>query len=366
MLCQALVLAVTVQAEMTFEEFKVAYGKVYNGIEEEMRREAVFAANVERISTHNKKQLTYTMAVNQFADLEEDEFLAQYTGLLQSTLREDAMMGFLDLPEAQDEAVDWVQRGAVNAVKDQLPKKCGACWAFSTVGVLESAYQISTGQLLDLAEQQLVDCDSSNNGCLGGWPHNAYDKYVTGHGMCTQASYSYTGQQGSCKDSSCTVAVPKGFISGHHDVVRTASALKSAIASQPVSVTVHMRDWQFYANGVVTAGCTGQVDHAVIAVGYGTDGQDYFKIRNSLGSSWGEGGYIRLAQNSSSSEGTACLLQAFPVVPTLSSDGCVDHDDAITCNRFKSVGECESSSQYYDYMKQHCCKTCGFGSMLQV
>merc|ERR1711988_2073078 len=65
---------------------------------------------------------------------------------------------------------------------------------------------------------------------------------------------------------------------------------------------------QLYSNGVVTGSCRGQINHAVIAVGYGTDGVDYFKIRNSWGTSWGESGYIRLGQNGGS-QGTACLFQ---------------------------------------------------------
>merc|ERR1712217_1018405 len=154
---------------------------------------------------------------------------------------------------------------------------------------------------------------------------------------------------------------------------QTSSALKSALASQPVSVTVNAGQLQFASHGVVTGPCRGQINHAVIAVGYGTDGQDYFKIRNSWGASWGEAGYIRLAQNSPSSQGTACLLQYNPVVPTLSSSptptptpGCVDLDDASDCSYWKSAGYCSTSSQYYDYMKEHCCNSCGFGAELLV
>jgi len=246
----------------------------------------------------------------------EDEFVAQYTGV-RPTIRDDAMVGFQTPQDVVEDAVDWVQRGALNPIKNQ--GQCGSCWAFSTVGALESAYQIATGQLVNVAEQQLVDCDTSNDGCSGGWPYLAYDQYVSRHGMCSTASYSYTARDGNCKASSCTVAIPQGTVSGHMNVQKTASALKSAIASQPVSVTVNAGDMQFYANGVVTGGCSGSINHAVMAVGYGVDGQDYFKIRNSWGTSWGEAGYIRLAQNSYSSQGTACLLQESPVVPTLTT-----------------------------------------------
>jgi hypothetical protein len=134
---------------------------------------------------------------------------------------------------------------------------------------------------------------------------------------------------------------------------------------------------QLYANGVVTGSCSGQINHAVIAVGYGTDGLDYFKIRNSWGSSWGEAGNIRLSQNGGS-EGTACLYQYSPVTPTLSTSpiptpeptpsptpaptpACTDLDDASDCSYWKTEGYCSSSSQYYSYMQEHCCHSCGFG-----
>merc|ERR1712004_34039 len=151
-----------------------------------------------------------------------------------------------------------------------------------------------------------------------GWPHTAYDSYVSRHGYCSESSYSYTARGGYCQDSSCVVKIPQGGVTGHNNVGSSSSGLKSALSSQPVSVTVNAGQLQLYANGVVTGSCSGQVNHAVIAVGYGTDGVDYFKIRNSWGSSWGEAGNIRLSQ-SGGSQGTACLFQYAPVTPKLAS-----------------------------------------------
>merc|ERR1719387_702401 len=113
--------------------------------------------------------------------------------------------------------------------------------------------------------------------------------------------------------------MPRGTVTGHTNVGKSSSGLKSALSRQPVSVTVNAGQLQFYANGVVSGSCSGQINHAVIAVGYGTDGLDYFKIRNSWGTGWGERGYIRLSQNGGS-QGTACLLQDPPVVPRLSTE----------------------------------------------
>lgn len=255
------------------------------------------------------------MDVNEFADLTEDEFLARYTGALPPAPSDEPVFEAEDTEEVAD-AVDWVQKGVVNPIKDQ--GQCGSCWAFSTMGALESGYAISTGNLLSVAEQQLVDCDKINKGCSGGWPHTAYDSYLSSAGVCSESSYAYTARDGSCRASSCSLALAKGVVTGHADVGKSASGLKSAVSKQPVSVTVNAGQLQFYGNGVVTGTCSGQINHAVIVVGYGTDGVDYFNIRNSWGTGWGESGYIRLGQDGGS-QGTACLYQYAPVTPTLSN-----------------------------------------------
>ena len=137
----------------------------------------------------------------------------------------------------------------------------------------------------------MVDCDKANNGCSGGWPHTAFDSYIAKAGYCSSSSYAYKGSAGSCRASSCDVRLSQGSVTGHTNVAQTSSGLKSALSQQPVSVTVNAGQLQLYSSGVVTGSCSGQINHAVIAVGYGTDGLDYFKIRNSWGSSWGESGY---------------------------------------------------------------------------
>jgi len=77
------------------------------------------------------------------------------------------------------------------------------------------------------------------------------------------------------------------------------AALKAAVALHPVSVAVEAdkQAFQFYKKGIIKAGpkCGYKLDHGVLAVGYTAD---YWIVKNSWGSSWGESGYIRLAYGS--------------------------------------------------------------------
>jgi len=337
----------------TFAAWAATHGKVYNG-DEIVTREAIYNANVVKIEEHNEAKREWTMDVNVFADLEEDEFLAQYTGASPPPPSDQPSFEVEYSDEVAD-AVDWVQKGFVNPIKDQ--GKCGSCWAFSTMGVVESGHAIATGNLVSVSEQQLVDCDGSNDGCSGGWPHTAFSHYLKFRvGVCSESSYPYTGRDGSCSLSSCSIAIAKDVVTGYTNVGMSSAGLKSALSEQPVSVTVNAAQLQFYGNGVVTGTCSGQINHAVIAVGYGTDGTDYFNIRNSWGTGWGESGYIRLGQNGGS-QGTACLYQYAPVTPRLSSDpprpaptpvpapsgSCA----AVGCGNYSDEGQCDCDSECF-------------------
>ncbi len=94
--------------------------------------------------------------------------------------------------------IDWRTKGAVTPVADQ--GQCGSCWAFSTVATLESAHFIRTGELLQLSQQQFVDCadgDYGNLGCSGGSPYAAY-LYSDAEPIELASEYPYTGVEGTC------------------------------------------------------------------------------------------------------------------------------------------------------------------------
>merc|ERR1719421_1001035 len=205
----------------------------------------------------------------------------------------------VELPAATADSVDWEAKGAVTPVKNQ--GQCGSCWAFSTTGSVEGAFQIAGNPLTSFSEQDLVSCASSsgNQGCNGGLMDDAF-KWIESNGIASEASYPYTsgsGQTGTCKSSVTAVAKVTGF----QDVAQGNEAqLKSSIQAAPTSVAIEADKsaFQLYKSGVFdSATCGKKLDHGVLAVGYGTDsGKDYYKVKNSWGASWGQQGYILMVQ----------------------------------------------------------------------
>jgi C1A family cysteine protease len=130
-------------------------------------------------------------------DLTNAEFKATYLGLLPK--KTASVFGtHKHSGKAPAASVDWRTKGDVQKVKDQ--GQCGSCWAFSTVGSLESADAIQKGTLGDFSEQQLVDCSTSygNMGCNGGLMDYAF-QYVIDNGITTESAYPYKAVDQKCK-----------------------------------------------------------------------------------------------------------------------------------------------------------------------
>jgi cathepsin L len=306
--------------EQSFNSWSQLHGKTYRSDVEFNHRLNVYSENLKFIEDHNRKNVGFSLAMNQFGDLTSAEFGHLYnslrinsSNLLQS---EDA---YYDPYFVGDDTVDWRTKGAVTAIKDQ--GQCGSCWAFSAVGSTEGAWAINKGKLVSLAEQQLVDCSSAqgNAGCDGGWMDSAF-KYIIlqkTKGIDTEATYKYTARDGTCKAAAGTTGAT---LSAFKDVTaKSEPALTQAIMTVgPVSVAIDasQSSFQFYSSGVYyEKSCSSvRLDHGVLAVGYGTqDSSDYYIVKNSWGTDWGMQGYILMSRNKNNNCGIA-TKSSYPTV----------------------------------------------------
>jgi len=275
-----------------WNEFKSVHS--VNG--DETERKAIFADNVKKAVEHNRKETgSYMGLEGPFAAMTLDEFQSMNIRGFKSA--KDQGLPDLGMHEEDSSVVaatiDWTTKGAVTPVKNQ--GHCGSCWAFSTTGGLEGQWQLTTGNLVSMSEQQFVDCDTGSSGCNGGSMEQAFS-WSKSTAVATESSYAYTARDGSCK-SSFSSAIPSGGVTGYKRVSGSASGLTSALQQSPVSVAIEADQsvFQMYSSGVITSGCGTSLDHGVLAVGVNSDGS--IKVKNSWGSSWGAKGFVNIATN---------------------------------------------------------------------
>jgi len=269
----------------------------YSTKSEHDKRFEIFKTNMDKIKEHNNGGHSWKMGITQFSDMTPEEFKSYIScGSMKLRRGKSVFDAPRDWNKTAPSSVDWVEKGAVTPVKNQ--GSCGSCWSFSATGAIEGRSFISSGKLISLSEQDLVDCSKQNSGCNGGLMDYAFAFVESNGGLCTEDDYPYVAyQHWRCEEDSCTKNNP---ITGYSDVTASTSALEAACSQGPVSIAIEadQSSFQQYSSGVLTASCGTSLDHGVLLVGYGTDGNnDYWKVKNSWGNSWGESGYIRLCRN---------------------------------------------------------------------
>ena len=283
------------QEEYDFMGFITKYGRSYASKAEYNFRFEQFQRRLQQIEEHNSQNgMTSTVGINKFADFTDEE-IKKMNGLKQMETQPEERIHLFSEDNLAD-SIDWRTKGAVTPVKNQ--GQCGSCWAFSTTGSIEGAHHLATGNLVSFSKSNLVDCSWLNHGCNGGLMHLAF-MYAESHPLMTEADYPYTPHTSLL---ACKYKKEKGVakVTTYKDVTKNSSAqLKAALNIGPVSVGIEADRPVFhaYTGGIINSTtCGTTMDHGVLAVGYGSEnGVDYYIVKNSWGSDWGEQGFVRIA-----------------------------------------------------------------------
>ena len=261
-----------------FQKFIKKYHKRYNSINEFLARYEVFRRNV--VATFKEENKLYQTGITKFSDLTQQEFARTYLNLNYDAM---AMANFnphiVKVTNAAPASWDWREKGYVSPVKNQ--GSCGSCWAFATVANLEGLYYKKKGVMKTFSEQMLVDCDTYDSACNGGLMEYAFEWLSENGGIMLDGDYSYRGTKSTWSP------------------VDEDEIKEFLYETGPLAVALNANPLQTYSSGILdktSSQCPSSgINHAVTMVGYGTSsGTDYWIVKNSWGSSWGESGYFRI------------------------------------------------------------------------
>ena len=279
-----------------FEEFKVRYNRHYETNDEESLRYIYFRDFLRVIDERNGNDTFAVHGITKFADFTSDEFKQVSLGYKPKT-NSNANSKNIQLNKytGNETYINWADV-YTTAVKDQ--GYCGSCWAFSATEQIESdAIRLGLLTTSDaLSPEQIVQCDSVDDGCDGGNTETAFDYVKNAGGLETDEVYPYTSYYdvtGSCTSNSADYVVT---VDDYYSLSDEDSMISHIFSTGPISVCLDASSWSSYVSGIITT-CGMDVDHCVQAVGINMD-EGYWIVRNSWGTEWGNEGYIWLASGS--------------------------------------------------------------------
>ena len=309
----------SISKDAQWEDFKVKFKKGFRDSTHEAERRAIFESTLDLIESHNAKfeqgLTTYKMGINQYSDRTYEEF--QETVLMRTEPKLDDETHVKtsvakNVKSTAPSSHDWRDEGIIGDVKDQ--GSCGSCWAFASVGSVESAWARAGNSMEVLSEQELVDCGDGD--CNGGWVDRAYDTMLNKGGLMSEADYPYTAQNGwTCKyDESKSKASISDYKRVYGGVADPESLADSVYENGPHAIYLYANsNFQHYSSGIFSdPSCSKfSYNHAVINVGYDKE-EKYWIVRNSWDDSWGEDGYIRIEMGTNT-----CNCEAYTWYPII-------------------------------------------------
>ncbi len=277
-----------------FEEFMTKYNKMYGSYEDMYARFQVFEDNLKTIEWINAMDKGAVHGISQFTDLSPEEFKATYLTLKHKEPTKERTTN----PPTTETSWDWRDHGAMTGVKNQ--GQCGSCWAFSAIANIEGQYFLGGKTLTPFSEQELVDCDTVDQGCNGGLMEDAFKQLEVIGGVETESAYPYEGVGDKCAYDQTKEVVE---IKGYHFISEDETVIAGAVVDQgPMAIAINASFFQFYLGGILDFPLCNKksLNHGVTLAGFGTGKtlfgkkKDYWLIKNSWGPTWGEKGYIRV------------------------------------------------------------------------
>ena len=302
-----------------FNSFKEHFGKKYCNTKIEFESYQNFKDNFHLIQVKNRQKSSYKLIINQFSDQSMEIIHKKMLSHDFSKIKQKEQQ--LSLGKPKDDIIfdklDWNEFGFVRPVKNQ--GSCGSCWAFSTVGSLETMIHWNAGLPIELSEQELVSCSTDNHGCEGGWMHTAMDYVQKNNGLYSRLDYPYNPTASSCE----LLPNEKRIIeSGNFNHVwikpNSYHSMKRGLFINPVCIAVKADfDFVFYNDGIfdTTIEEDPTVNHAVLLTAL-DESKKTWTIKNSWGTTWGKDGFMDLLiQNGTGTAG----MNSYGIVPIFGS-----------------------------------------------
>ncbi|XP_017044214.1 procathepsin L-like [Drosophila ficusphila] len=317
-------LGMALVSDAEWARYKARYNKHYK-FNDNYHRE-IYNRRVQAVARNNRLfaegKVGYKMGLNEHSDTDQSLLFSYRTSMKMPPDSGNHVVRKTPCYKRYNEitrGIDWRQYGYVSPVENQ-GSDCQSCWAFSASGCLEAHLAKKTLRLVPLSPKHLVDCvPSPSQGCQRGWVSLAFN-YTRDYGIATKQSYPYQPQTDACRwNPKSSAGTLRSYVTLNNNDEREMAEVVYNIGPVTASIDHVHEEFTQYVSGVLRIpGCRSarmKLSHSMLVVGFGTDPTwgDYWLIKNSYGTSWGENGYVRLARNA----GNMCGIASYPQYPIL-------------------------------------------------